>query len=178
MLVDIKSIIPEIKVDLIYATKDNFVGEIVYKFNKCLALEKTALALKKVQAELKEQGLELKIWDIYRPMAAQKRFWEILPDPRYIANPAEGGRHTRGTAVDLTIIDNKGNELLMPTPFDNFTEKAHSDCMDLPEEALKNRALLHTLMNKHGFDSLPTEWWHFDLKGWKEYPPLQIDPAL
>jgi len=178
MLIDIKSIIPDLVVDLKYATKDNFCKEVVYFFDTCLALPETAIALKKVQEELKSINLQLKVWDIFRPIAAQQKFWDLIKDPRYVSNPQEGGgRHTRGTAVDLTIIKPDGTELIMPSEFDEFTNRAHLDYNDGPKEALENRELLQALMNKHGFESLPTEWWHFDLKGWKGFPPLEVDPS-
>ncbi|MCH9622052.1 MAG: D-alanyl-D-alanine dipeptidase [Chlamydiia bacterium] len=178
MLIDIKSAIPDVVVDLKYATIDNFCKEVVYDFNICLSLEETAEQLVKVQEELKPMGLQIKIWDIYRPFDAQLKFWNIIQDPRYISDPRiTGGRHTRGTSVDLTIIKDDGTELLMPSEFDEFTNRAHLDYTDGPKEALTNRQLLQDLMSKHGFVGLPTEWWHFDLKNWEEFPPLHINPS-
>lgn len=172
-LMDIEVAIPGICLDLKYATDDNFVGKAVYDFKTCLLNKDAALKLILVQEELKEIGLELKVWDGFRPMAAQEQFWKILPDPRYVSDPKEGGRHTRGTAVDLTIIsiDTK-EELAMPTEFDNFTEKAHRDYMGASKEELANRELLQNIMEKHGFVGLSTEWWHFDLVGWENHPPI------
>jgi D-alanyl-D-alanine dipeptidase len=123
-------------------------------------------------------GLGLKVWDGFRPMAAQWKFWELVPDERYVSDPRKGGRHTRGTAVDLTLITKEGQELLMPSEFDDFSEKAHRDYKEAPLEAIWNRELLREVMESHGFEGLPSEWWHFDLKGWKDYPPLDLNPAL
>lgn len=126
-----------------------------------------------VQKELHHHQLGIKIWDGYRSMTAQKKLWEICPDTKYVCPPHKGGRHTRGTAVDLTLVDLKTNkEVPMPTEFDNFTHKAWSDYQDLPNEVKKNRTLLQKVMQKHGFETLKTEWWHFDLKGWEQYPIL------
>lgn len=172
-LVDIQSFVPGIVVDLKYATKENFVGEIVYDFQKCFLLQEVAVKLQLVQQELEKIGLGLKIWDGFRPMAAQWKFWEILPDERYISDPRKGGRHTRGTAVDVTLIDREENELDMPSQFDDFSEKAHRDYPHLTEEQRNNRELLERVMAKYGFIGLPTEWWHFDFVGWENYPPIQ-----
>jgi D-alanyl-D-alanine dipeptidase len=175
-LVDIQSFIPHIQVDLKYATTDNFTGQIVYDFNCCLLLKEAALQLRDVQAELESVGLGLKIWDGFRPVAAQWKFWELVPDERYVSDPRKGGRHTRGTAVDLTLITREGEELLMPSGFDDFSEKAHQNYMGTSEEAISNRELLREIMERHGFVGLPTEWWHFDLIGWQNYPPIDFSP--
>lgn len=172
-LVDIQSFLPQVQVDLKYATADNFTGQIVYDFTHCLVLKEVAIQLGKVQEELESQGLGLKIWDGFRPMAAQWKFWEIIPDERYVSDPRKGGRHTRGTAVDITLITKDGKELLMPSSFDDFSEKAHRNYEEAPEEAIKNRELLQKVMEKHGFIGLPTEWWHFDLVGWENHPPAE-----
>ncbi len=174
LLVDIQTINPNICIDLKYATADNFTGQVIYGFNQCFVLESVAKALNEVQQELESLGLGLKVWDGYRPLAAQWKFWEICPDPRYVADPREGGRHTRGTAVDATLVDAKGQELVMPTGFDDFSEKAHCHYKGASEEATRNRDLLRSVMEKHGFDTPPpewaTEWWHFDFKGWRDQP--------
>lgn len=174
-LVPIQSINPNIKIELIYATPENFTGEIVYNFHECLLHEKAAIQLGKVQEELEQMGLGLKVWDGYRPPSAQWKFWELVPDERYVSDPRKGGRHTRGTAVDLTLITSEGVELAMPTGFDDFSEMAHLDYQGASEEALKNRELLQNVMKKHGFEGIHTEWWHFDLKGWQEFPPIDLD---
>lgn len=175
-LVDIQSFIPNIQIDLKYATPDNFTGQIVYQFNCCLLVKEAAMQLKEVQAELETIGLGLKVWDGFRPLAAQWKFWELVPDERYVSDPRKGGRHTRGTAVDLTLVTADGQELLMPSAFDDFSEKAHQNYMEAPEEAIANRGFLREIMERHGFKGLSTEWWHFDLIGWQNYPPLDYTP--
>ncbi len=171
-LVDVQAAIPQIQIDLKYATADNFTGQIVYDFQTCLLLKEAVLRLQRVQAELETMGLGLKIWDGFRPMAAQWKFWELVPDERYVSDPRKGGRHTRGTAIDLTLITKEGQELPMPTGFDDFSEKAHRDYMGATKEEIANRELLQLIMERHGFIGLPTEWWHFDLVGWEKHPPI------
>jgi len=100
----------------------------------------------------------------------------LVPDERYVSDPRKGGRHTRGTAVDLTLVTKDGQELPMPSAFDDFSEKAHRNYMGATPEEIGNRELLQTVMEKHGFIGLPTEWWHFDLVGWENYPPIDIVP--
>jgi D-alanyl-D-alanine dipeptidase len=169
-LVELITIDSTIKLDIRYATKNNFTHQQVYASARCLLRRAAAESLHVVQRELQKQGLSLKVYDGYRPLSVQKKFWEICPDDRYVANPAKGSRHNRGAAVDLTIVDHKGRELEMPTPFDDFTEKAGRAYMKLPKKALQNRALLERVMTKHGFVAMPSEWWHFDFRGWDRFP--------
>ncbi len=169
-LVDITTVNARIRLDIRYATTNNFTGRKVYPEARCLLREGTARKLSAVQRELEGMGLGLKVLDCYRPLEVQKKFWALAPDERYVANPAKGSRHNRGAAVDVTLVTAAGEELPMPTGFDDFTEKAHRDYQALPAEAIRNRALLERVMKKHGFDPLPTEWWHFDDADWRKYP--------
>jgi len=175
-LVDVRVFIPQIQVDLRYATADNFTGQVVYPFHQCLVLKETALRLCDVQAELETRGLGLKIWDGFRPLSAQWKFWELVPDERYVGDPREGGCHTRGTAVDVTLVTKEGRELPMPSEFDDFSERAHQDYTGATQEEIANRELLRAAMERHGFTGVQSEWWHFDLVEWKQYPPLDISP--
>ncbi len=123
-------------------------------------------------------GFGLKIYDAYRPLSVQREMWAIYPHEGYVANPAKGSRHNRGAAVDVTLINLKDRkELLMPSAYDEFSEKAHRDFSDTSGEAIRNRNLLERVMEKHGFIGLPTEWWHFDDVNWKEYELLDIDSS-
>ncbi|MDR3712123.1 MAG: M15 family metallopeptidase [Puia sp.] len=162
---DLRQRIPSLVFDLRYATKDNFVKQPLYPATRTSFLRlPAAKALAGVQAALKTQGLGLKIFDAYRPYGVTKKMWEIVHDSRYVADPAKGSGHNRGIAVDLTLIDlSTGKELPMPTGFDNFSDSAHQDFRDLPEESIRNRLLLKTVMEKYGFEPLKTEWWHFSL---------------
>ena len=168
--VDIQSINPRILIDIRYATTNNFVGRPVYPCAKCYLRRKVALKLDKVQQQLEKIGLGLKIWDGYRPLSVQKIFWELVPDPRYVAPPDEGSKHNRGAAVDLTLVDKKGKEVRMPTDFDDFSVKAHLNYERLPKEVIYNRALLENIMRAHGFVPAQTEWWHYDDEESEKYP--------
>lgn len=120
-------------------------------------------------------GLGLKIFDAYRPYAVTEKFWELVHDERYVANPANGSGHNRGTSLDLTIIYlENGQELNMGTGFDNFTDTAHHSFTNLPESILQNRMLLKSLMEQNGFKALETEWWHYSLPNSKQYELLNL----
>jgi D-alanyl-D-alanine dipeptidase len=175
-LFDVELVIPQILIELKYATADNFTREIVYNFHRCLLLKEATLQLREVQAELETLGLGLKIWDGYRPVAAQWKFWELIPDERYVCDPRKGGRHTRGTAVDLTLVTKDGQEVSMPSAFDDFSEKAQRNYLGATPEEIANRELLQKVMEKHGFIGTSNEWWHFDLVGWENHPPIDILP--
>ncbi len=172
--VDVAQFSPHIKLDICYATDNNFLHRAVYPQARCFLRYETALALNEVQKELESIGLGLKIFDGYRPLSVQKMMWKIMPDARYVANPAKGSRHNRGAAVDVTLVDSTGKELDMPTPFDDFTERAHHDYNKLPPKVRLNRWILKTVMEKHGFKPIRTEWWHYDLTGWKKFPVEDI----
>ena len=123
-----------------------------------------------MQEKLQKRGLGLKVYDAYRPRFVQKRLWEVFPNPRFVADPTVGSKHSRGASVDVTLVDEEGRELPMPTPFDEFTQKAYRDFTDLPPAVLANRELLETVMKEEGFIPLPAEWWHFDDIEWDKYP--------
>lgn len=173
-LVELNRIIPDIVLDIRYATTNNFVGEVLYPSARCFLAREPALALKKVQADLKKQGYRLKVFDGYRPLSVQKRMWEILPDNRYVADPATGSNHNRAYSVDVTLLNLDGSDVLMPSEFDDFSERAHMDYMDCPAEAIRHRKILHETMQRHGFSGIDSEWWHFNYKGYKDKPVLDI----
>jgi D-alanyl-D-alanine dipeptidase len=175
-LVDLSTFDPTFVIDARYATTENITGRPMYP-GKTLYLERGAAEhLKRVQTSLRKQGLRLKILDAYRPLSVQKKLWQVMPDPRYVADPAKGSRHNRGSAVDVTLVDQSGRELQMPTAFDEFSEKAHRDFQDLPAEAIRNRTLLEKAMVAEGFEPLPTEWWHFDAPDWRRFPVMDRNP--
>ena len=178
-LVEIKKINPTIKLDIRYATTNNFTGKIIYPSARCFLEEEIAKALDAVQKELNSMGYGLKIFDGYRPLSVQKIFWKIYPDEKYVANPAKGSKHNRGTAVDLTLIDIKsGKELKMPSEFDEFSSHANRNYAKMNDKAAKhNCKLLESIMEKHGFIGLTSEWWHFDYKNWKKYPIQDVSFA-
>lgn len=174
-LVDIKTYVPGIILDIRYATTDNFTGSKIYTEPMAFTRLPVANALKKVQLALNKKGLGLKIYDAYRPYSATVKFYEIYHDTTYVASPYTGSRHNRGEAVDVSIVDLKtGIELEMPTPFDDFTEKAHPDYQNLSKVAIQNRKLLMDIMQKNGFTVYPTEWWHYDFKGWEKFDIMDL----
>lgn len=159
-----------------YAGRENFTRSVLYVNPAAYLRLPAAKALKAVQAELAGRGLGIKLFDAYRPYSVTKKMWEIVPDERYAANPAKGSGHNRGIAVDLTLVDlASGKELKMPTGFDDFSERAHHDYMQLEQEVLANRALLRTIMERHGFKALETEWWHYYLPDATRYPLMDFD---
>jgi D-alanyl-D-alanine dipeptidase len=173
-LVELVDVIPDILLDIRYATANNFTGEVIYPVACCFLVRDAALALKHVQQDLRPLGYRLKVFDGYRPLSAQQKFWEILPDPNYVADPTVGSRHNRGYAVDLTLVDRNGDDVAMPTDYDDFTERAHRDYLAVPVEAIGHREILETVMVRHGFIPFPTEWWHFDFRGYEGKPNLDV----
>lgn len=164
-----------IPLDIRYATTNNFMHATLYPVAKAFLRAPAARSLAEVDAELAKDGLGVKVFDGYRPYAITEKMWEPIQNPDFVADPAKGSRHNRGAAVDLTLIDRKtGQELVMPTPYDDFTNKARQDFNDLPPEAIANRAKLREVMMKHGFDPLPSEWWHFDYKGWQRFELMNV----
>lgn len=174
-LVDLQKTIPGVVLDIRYATTNNFTGQQLYPFSKCYLRRASAEKLRATQAELATMGYGLKIFDGYRPLSVQWKMWEVYPHAGYVADPRKGSRHNRGAAVDVTLIRlSDGTELPMPTPYDDFTEKAHRKFNDLPAEVIQNRELLEQVLTKNGFVGLHTEWWHFDDKDWRNYPILDV----
>lgn len=175
-LVDLGTYIPSVVLDIRYATSANFMNEVLYPAPRAFARRPAAEALRAVQRELAASGLGLKIFDAYRPYAITERMWEKIGDPDYVADPSKGSRHNRGAAVDLTLIDlATGRELEMPTGYDDFTPRAAHAFADLPPQVLENRRRLREVMEKHGFEALPSEWWHYDYRGWREFELLDLD---
>jgi D-alanyl-D-alanine dipeptidase len=173
-LVDLRSVDPTIRLDLRYATTNNFMRRPLYKQPRCLLKAIVAKQLAAVQKDLEREGLGLKMYDCYRPLSVQKQMWKLFPNDRYVANPATGSRHNRGSAVDVTLVDRTGRELMMPTGFDDFTEQAATNYNGASAQAKQNRQRLKDAMIQHGFTPLQTEWWHFDAASWTQFPVLDI----
>lgn len=160
--VKISDYIPTASQELFYATDRNFTGQVIYEFEDAYLRYGTVKKLLAVSRDLEELGLYLKIWDGFRPVSAQFKLWEVYPDPTYVANPTVGfSSHSRGNTVDLTLVDETGAELEMPTGFDDFSAKADRDYADCTEAAAGNAQILEILMEKHGFKGYFGEWWHF-----------------
>lgn len=161
--------IPDIVVDLRYATEQNFTGDVIYEFTDAWLRYGTVKKLMLVQDELRQNGLYLKIWDSFRPTSAQFRLWQVCPDARYVANPHKGfSSHSRGGTVDVTLAYSDGSEVKMPTGYDDFSTLADRDYSDCDPASAANVRYLEELMIKHGFKPYQAEWWHYTYT--EEYP--------
>ena len=179
-MIGLKSLIPSLGLELRYATTNNFMHKKMYrgKIKDTYLRLPAAKALLQVQHELNTKGYGIKIFDGYRPYSVTEKFWELVHDERYVADPKKGSGHNRGIAVDLTIIDlTTKKELDMGTGFDNFTDTAHQDFSALPETVLANRKLLKETMEKYGFKCFETEWWHYSWPNPEKYEILDLDIA-
>lgn len=155
-------------IDLKYATVNNFTKQIVYRSDICYINNTTARLLIEAKNKFKLDGYKVKVWDAYRPISAQKRFYEIMPDPNFVAIPPDMSKtktfrpsHLNGQCVDVTLVDSNGNELNMPTEFDDFSCMAGLGCPDISEESRKNAEYLRDVMESVGFKGYENEWWHF-----------------
>lgn len=159
----VKKYIPDIYVELRYATENNFTGVKIYDFTEAYLRYGTVKKLAQVQKELKQQGYSLKIWDAYRPFEAQQKLWEVYPDPNYVANPANGmRRHNLGGTVDITMVAADGSIIPMPSEFDDFSLKADRNYSDIDnEEAVNNVMILQNAMENNGFTGYQGEWWDY-----------------
>jgi zinc D-Ala-D-Ala dipeptidase len=167
-----------ILIDLRYKKADHFFKRAFYPAAARAKLRPSAAQkIATIQRQLQAQGLSLKVWDAYRPLSVQRAMWKALPDPNYVADPAKGGRHNRGAAVDVTLVDAQGKELEMPTAHDDFSEKAGAHFNLVSPAAFKNRKLLQDVMTQHGFLLFESEWWHFDDADWQKYEALDLPIA-
>lgn len=174
-MVDLSKEIPGLRLEIVYATDKHFVKKKMYTQPKAYMRRSAAQSLKAAQAELMARGLSLKIWDAYRPYKVTEMMWELVRDDRYVADPSHGSKHNRGCAVDLTIVDAKtGKELAMPTPYLDFTTKAHHSTTNFSKQVLANRALLRKTMERHGFLAYNEEWWHYNFAEWGNYELMDI----
>ncbi len=161
-LVLIKDYIPDIVIDLKYATKDNFTGQVIYESADAYLRYGTVKRLMVVQNGLKPLGYKLLIWDSYRPVEAQFKLWEICPDSTYVANPNKGySSHSRGNTIDVSIVTLAGKEVEMPTGFDDFSVEADRDYSDVSQTAAENALMLEQIMEDAGFRGYSGEWWHY-----------------
>jgi D-alanyl-D-alanine dipeptidase len=142
---------------------NNFVKEVIYDCAGCYLRPEVAKALVLVHQDLKEMGYGgIKVFDCYRPRLYQQRLWDKVPDHRFVSDPKKGSNHTRGMAVDLTIIDTYGKKLNMGTNFDHFGKESYHEYSKFEDSIIgKNRKLLISAMKKRGFKHIRTEWWHY-----------------
>jgi D-alanyl-D-alanine dipeptidase len=176
-LVELIKLDPSIKLDIRYATRNNFLGKAVYKQSRAFLQRPAAEALARVNQALRKQGYGLVVFDGYRPWSVTKVFWDVTPADKkiFVADPSKGSRHNRGCAVDLSLVDLKtGAEVKMPSEYDEMTERAHINYACATPEAKRLRELLREAMAAEGFAVYEPEWWHYDYKDWKEYPIMNL----
>lgn len=176
-LVELTKLDPSIKLDIHYASSNNFLGTPLYTQARAFMERPAAEALERANKALHAEGYGLLVFDAYRPWYVTKIFWDATPvkDHEYVADPSEGSRHNRGCAVDLTAYDLKtGKPLSMPSGYDEMSDRAHADYAGGTPEERAHRELLRKAMEAQGFTVYPYEWWHFDYKDWKQYPIVNV----
>jgi len=160
----------DVLIDLRYSSNNNFTKKKVFFSNSCYLHEIAFEHLCKAIEISKKIGLKIKIFDAYRPVYVQKKLWEFLPNPEFIAPPKKGSPHSRGVAVDITLVDINGNELDMGTEFDEFSKLSYHGNLNISETSYQNRLLLLGIMIDSGWDFFRNEWWHYQLFNSKTYP--------
>lgn len=161
--VNLKDYSTDFVYDMKYATEDNFLKAKVYDCAECFLRLKTVKALVKANKKFIRKGYRIQLFDCYRPLDIQKRMWQIVSNPEYVADPAKGSIHNRGGAVDITLVDSNGIALDMGTPFDFFGPEAGHYFENLSDEVKQNRLRLKRIMQKSGFIPFNSEWWHYNL---------------
>ncbi|KVU76490.1 D-alanyl-D-alanine dipeptidase [Burkholderia ubonensis] len=164
-----------VEIDLVYASERNLTGKPIYRAERCLLLEPAEACLREAIALAASAGVNLKIFDAYRPPEVQRALWEFLPDPTYVADLGLGSNHSRGTAIDLTLVDADGEELDMGTRFDAMTAASSHFYNGHPPHVQRNRLLLLGLMHAAGFVHIESEWWHYELPDSQRFPMIQND---
>lgn len=176
-LVELTRIEPSVRLDVRYATERNFVGRPVYRQARVFLQRPAAEAVARAHHALAARGYGLLVFDGYRPWSVTRLFWQVTPPHlrEFVADPRKGSRHNRGCAVDLTLFDlATGAEVEMPSPYDDFTDKAAQDYGGATPGQAAHRALLRDAMTREGFLVYPSEWWHYDYADWREYPILDV----
>jgi len=171
-LIEITPRTHKVLLDLVYATADNFTGRPIYATTRCLLHQEAEPHLRQAVELAALAGFKLKVFDGYRPPEAQELFWQHLPDPRYVADLEQGSNHSRGVAVDLTLVDEGDQDLDMGTAFDTMDERSHHFHPGLPPRVQRNRLCLLAIMTQAGFRRIDSEWWHYELPGALGYPLL------
>jgi len=176
-LVELVRMDSTIHLDIRYATADNFMGRPMYSAPRAFLQRPAAMALLRIHRALKKLGYGVLVFDGYRPWAVTKKFWDETPPEKrkFVASPVKGSRHNRGCAVDLSLYDVKtGREVEMPSPYDEFSDRAAGTYEGGTAEQRRTRTLLRTAMAAEGFTIEPSEWWHFDYRDWARYPILDV----
>jgi D-alanyl-D-alanine dipeptidase len=162
--VNLKDYSTDFVYDMKYSSSDNFLKSKVYDCAECYLRLKTVKALMEANTIFMKKGYKIKLFDCYRPLDIQKKMWEIVPNPIYVANPSKGSIHNRGGAIDITLVDKKGKELEMGTAFDFFGIEASHNYPNFSSKIKRNRKLLRRVMIQQKFNSFDSEWWHYNLK--------------
>lgn len=169
-LVEITRDTHNIILELRYATKNNITGKRIYHDDRCFIHKDACVLLKKSIKLAQDQGFKIKVFDAYRPRSVQEALWAHSPDPNYVTPPEKGSPHTRGVAIDLTLVDGQGQELDMGTDFDDLSPRAHHGASDISPQVAANRYLLLGIMMSAGWDLFQNEWWHYQMFKAREYP--------
>lgn len=176
-LVELVKLDATIRLDVRYATANNFVRRPVYSEARAFLQRPAAEALVRAHRALGAQGYGLLVFDGYRPWAVTKLFWDVTPPAQrdFVANPRQGSKHNRGCAVDLSLYDvATGSEVEMPSAYDDMSERAHPSYQGGTPAQRAARDLLRAAMEKEGFTVEPNEWWHFNYRDWRTYPILDV----
>jgi len=176
-LVELITLDPTIKLDIRYATTNNFLSTPMYSQARAFMERPAAEALVRANHALRQKGYGLLVHDAYRPWYVTKMFWDATPNDKkiFVADPKEGSKHNRGCAVDLTLYDLRtGAAVKMPSGYDEMSQRAYADYAGGTPEERERRAILRQAMEHEGFTVYPQEWWHFDYKDWKQYPILNV----
>jgi len=168
--VNLKDFSSDFVYNMKYATSDNFLQKKVYDCEACYLRFKTVKALLIANEKFHKKGYRIMLYDCYRPLSIQKKMWEIVSNPIYVADPKKGSIHNRGGAVDISLVDSSGKELDMGTKFDFFGIEASHNYDQLPDEVINNRKLLKKVMTQNGFKIFESEWWHYNLKNAQKEP--------
>ena len=174
-LVDLVRFDPRLKLDIRYATLANFMHRVLYPVARAVAQRPVAQALTRVQTRAEAEGYGLMVFDAYRPWRITRAMWEQTPPDRreFVANPRTGSRHNRGCSIDLTL-HRDGIEVVMPSPYDDFTPAAYRSNAAAPPEAIARSRLLEEWMVTEGFVPLANEWWHYDWTDWRRFPIMDV----
>ena len=165
--------VPGIVIEMRYATARNITGKKIYPDGRAWLRMETIRKLEKVVTDLRERGYRLVLWDAWRPISAQKALWAAKPDGKFLTPPTKISRHNRGTSVDVALADLQGKLLEMPSDHDEFSVRADEDFSDVSKEVGGRAKILRQAMFRAGFSGVPDEWWHYDLRDWASYDPIQ-----
>lgn len=171
----IQRIDPNIFIDLRYATTNNFTHQVIYDFTTAIVRTGTAQKLAAASQAVQAQGYRLKVWDAYRPVSAQRRLFEVYPDPDFVAPPNPNFSHQKGVTLDLTLATPAGQDCPLPTGFDDFSPQAHRNAAKTPEQEYYYQ-ILDAAMTAAGFVGYVNEWWDYRDADMDAYEPLAADP--